>query len=61
MQGRPGDRVVIEGNRLGTARRQGEIVEVLHGPSGDHFRVRWETDQHESIFYPGADSHIEPG
>ena len=34
-----------------------EILEVLgqHGP----YRVRWQSDGHESIIYPGSDASIE--
>jgi hypothetical protein len=60
MQGRPGDHVVVEGLHVGDTRRRGEIVEVLHGREGDHYRIRWERDQHESIFFPGPDTRIEP-
>lgn len=60
MQAKPGDRVVIEGLKVGGVRRRGEIIEVLQGTSGEHFRVRWERDAHESIFYPGPGAFIEP-
>jgi hypothetical protein len=48
-----GDIVVIEGHRVGEARRTGEIVDVLGEGEREHYRVRWEDDR-ETIFYPGA-------
>jgi hypothetical protein len=54
-----GDRLVIEGNKLGQARRSGEVVRV-DGDSG-HRRmwVRWD-DGHESLFVPGSGVRVEP-
>lgn len=57
---RAGDHVVIEGTHVGDPPRRGEIVDVIAGRQGDHYRVRWERDQHESIFFPGSGTRIEP-
>ena len=45
---KPGDRVVIEGTKVGGGRREGTVVEM----SGPLMRVRWEG---------GAESYIAPG
>jgi hypothetical protein len=56
-----GDRLVIESNKVGSSRKSGEIIEVMHSSGGDHFRVRWD-DGHESIVYPSSDASItSPG
>ena len=47
----PGDMLVIEGHRVGEARRTGEILEVIGEPGRLHYRVRWD-DGHESLYYP---------
>jgi hypothetical protein len=52
--------MVIEPNHVGEMPRQGEIVEVIQGQAGEHYRVRWDRDDHESIFFPTAGAHIEP-
>ena len=44
-----GDRVVFEGNKVGGARREGELVAV----DGRLVRVRWH-DGSESTLFPGA-------
>ena len=44
-----GDRVVFEGNKVGGARREGELLSV----SGRLVRVRW-LDGTESTLFPGA-------
>jgi hypothetical protein len=53
-----GDLVIVEGHRIGEARRVGEILEVLGGAGHEHYRVRWD-DDHESVFYPSSDSTIQ--
>jgi len=50
--------VIVEGHRIGEARRIGEILEVLGEAGHEHYRVRWD-DGHESVFYPSSDSTIQ--
>lgn len=50
-----GDHVTVESEKVGQPPREGEILEVLGGPAGEHYRVRWE-DGHESTFFPTAGS-----
>jgi hypothetical protein len=53
-----GDHFVIEGTKVGQARRNGEVVEVLGISTRQHFRVRWE-DGHETIYIPGPGATVE--
>ena len=53
-----GDLVIVEGHRIGEARRIGEILEVLGEARHEHYRVRWD-DGHESVFHPSSDSTIQ--
>jgi hypothetical protein len=55
VEGKVGDRVVLESERTGRAAREGEILEVLGAGEGVHYRVRWE-DGHESTFFPSGGS-----
>ncbi len=55
VEGRVGDRVILESERTGKAAREGEILEVLGAGEGVHYRVRWE-DGHESTFFPSGGS-----
>ena len=59
MDANVGDRLVVEGKRVGDNRRGGTIVEVLGQGAERHYRVRWD-DGHESSFYPagGASSIV---
>ena len=58
MEARRGDRVIVEGNKVGQARRSGQILDVMKAREGQHYRVRWD-DGHETVFYPGADARID--
>jgi hypothetical protein len=49
---------VVSGHHVGEPERTGEILELLGEPSHQHFRVRWDDDGHESLFYPGSDATI---
>ncbi len=50
VEGKVGDRVVLESRKTGQAAREGEILEVLGAGEGVHYRVRWE-DGHQSTFF----------
>ena len=56
--GEAGDLVIVEGHRIGEARRIGEILECLGEAGHEHYRVVWD-EGHESIFYPSSDSTIQ--
>ena len=58
MDARKGDRIVVEARKVGGGRRSGEIIDVVGGASGPHYRVRWD-DGHESTSYPSSDAFIE--
>jgi len=61
MEAHIGDHVIVEGAKVGLARRRGEVLEILRGAGGDRLRVRWEGDEHESVIAPGPDMRIEAG
>lgn len=46
---KPGDRVVVEGSKVGGGRREGTLVETV----GSLIKVRW-TDGGETMMAPGA-------
>ena len=61
MEAHVGDHVVVEGTKVGQARRRGEVLEIMRGAGGDRLRVRWEgTGEHETVFSPGPDMLVEP-
>jgi hypothetical protein len=54
-----GDRITIDSNRVGSGQRRGEIVDIIAGAAGLHYRVRWD-DGHETTFFPSSDATVEP-
>lgn len=57
MEAQVGARIIVEGNKVGQGRREGEVVEVMATPEPTHYRVRW-SDGHESIFFPSSDARV---
>jgi hypothetical protein len=55
MEGKRGDRIIVESRQVGTPSREGEILEVIEGAFRVAYRVRW-TDGHESVFTPSVGS-----
>jgi hypothetical protein len=53
MVGKVGDRMIVESETVGSAPREGEILEVIEGEVSVRYRIRWE-DGHESMFTPGG-------
>ncbi len=60
MKARVGDRIVIHGHRVGEAVKDCEILEVRGEEGGPPYLVRWSSDGHEGLFFPGPDASIEP-
>ncbi|HXR27801.1 MAG TPA: DUF1918 domain-containing protein [Candidatus Baltobacteraceae bacterium] len=55
MAAKVGDRIIVESEKVGTVAREGEILEVIPSPLGEHYNVRW-ADGHVSGFRPSAGS-----
>jgi hypothetical protein len=58
MKASVGDRIVIGTHRVGQM-RDGVVVEVRGTDGGPPYVVRWSSDGHESVFYPGPDATVE--
>lgn len=59
MNAQVGDRLVVQGNKVGAPQRAGTVLEVLPAKASPEYRVRWD-DGHESVICPGSDARIEP-
>lgn len=57
MQAKVGDRIIIQGNKVGQPEREGEVLEVRGLEGGSPYLVRW-ADGHEGLVYPGTDALI---
>jgi hypothetical protein len=60
MEARVGDRIIVEGAKVGHARRAGEVLEVVKASSSTYYRVRW-SDGQETVFFPSSDARVERG
>lgn len=58
MHAEVGDELIVDGVHVGEAPRKGEILEVRIDAGQEHYVVRWDDNGHESLFYPGATSHV---
>jgi hypothetical protein len=52
-----GDHIIVESRKVGGGRKSGEVVEVIDGAGGRHYRIRWD-DGHESVVYPSSDAFV---
>lgn len=59
MQAVVGDRIVVKGHRVGEPDRDGRVLEVRGHDGEPPYVVRWESDGHEGLFFPGADVVVE--
>jgi hypothetical protein len=58
MQASVGDRILIHGHHIGEPDRDCEILEVRGVDGGAPYRVRWDDDGHDSVFFPGPDATV---
>jgi hypothetical protein len=61
MKAHIGDRVVVEARHLGSERRIGIVTGVGREDGSPPYRVHWLSGGHITLFYPGPETHVEPG
>jgi uncharacterized protein DUF1918 len=49
MVAKAGGRIVMESEKVGTAERRGEILEVIHHETRTEYVVRWDDGRETSI------------
>jgi hypothetical protein len=59
MRAAVGDRIIVRGHKVGEAERDGEILEVRGEDGGPPYLVKWSTDGHDSLFFPGSDALVQ--
>jgi hypothetical protein len=57
MDAHVGDHIVVESRKVGGDRKSGEVIDVIGGSGGPHYRIRWD-DGHESVVYPSTDAFV---
>lgn len=53
-----GDEIVVDPMHVDQPQRKGEVLELLGEGDQIHYRVRWDDDGHESLFFPGTTAHV---
>jgi hypothetical protein len=59
MKASVGDRIVVASSKLQGQVREGEILTVADAEGGGPYLVRWADTGKESLYFPGADAHVE--
>ena len=59
MQAAVGDRIVVMGHRVGDPKREALILGVEGQQGGPPYRVRWDANGQEGLFFPGPDAVVE--
>ena len=59
MRAHIGDRLIIKSHHVGEPTIEAEIIEVKGENGEPPFIVRWLTDGHEAMIFPGSDALIE--
>ena len=58
MEAHVGDRIVVRSTHQGRPDRTGEVVGCAEPGGGPPYRVRWEPDGHEGLFYPAGTATV---
>ena len=53
-----GDILIIRSHHIGEADQEAEILEVRGEAGAPPFLVRWLTDGHQALFFPGTDAVV---
>ncbi|MDI2124776.1 DUF1918 domain-containing protein [Yinghuangia seranimata] len=59
MKAQVGDWIVVESPHVGEPRRIGLVIGVEQADGAPPYTVRWTEDDHESLFFPGPEAHVE--
>ena len=59
MRASVGDRLVVRGTHVDEPVKDGVILEVRHPDGSPPYLVRWSTDGHEGLVFPGPDAYVE--
>lgn len=58
MHAKPGDWLIIETSTVDRHHLRGHIEEVLSENGEPPYRVRWTSDDHVSVVFPGPDARV---
>ena len=58
MQAKTGDRITVQGHKVGDRVRQGVIIDVRGSDGAPPYVVIWDNDPGEHLLFPGSDAAI---
>lgn len=59
MKASVGDKIVVKGHHVGERSLDAEILAVEGNDGEPPYLVRWDSDGHEALFFPGSDALVE--
>jgi uncharacterized protein DUF1918 len=59
MRAAIGDKIIVRSHQIGVPPRTAHVLAVEGPDGGPPYRVRWDEDEHESLFVPGPDALVE--
>jgi hypothetical protein len=59
MEANVGDKILISGHHVGDPAQEAVVLEVRGAGGGPPYLVRWQSDGHEGLFFPGSDAVVE--
>ncbi|NUS72684.1 MAG: DUF1918 domain-containing protein [Corynebacteriales bacterium] len=59
MKAQVGDRIIVESNQLNVGKRVGVITGIQHDDGSPPYWVNWLDNDHEALYVPGPDCHLE--
>ncbi len=59
MKAAVGDTILVTGHRVGTPPQRAEVLSVQGKDGEPPYLVRWQSDGHEGLVFPGPDATVE--
>lgn len=58
MRAHPGDIIIAKSHQIGQPDQEAEVLTVRGEKGGPPFVVRWLSDGHEGLYFPGSDAIV---
>jgi hypothetical protein len=55
MEAAIGDTIIVRSRHVGSGDRRGEVIALRGDGGGPPWLVRWDSDGHEALYFPGSD------
>ncbi len=61
MRAKAGDHLIIKSHRVGTPEVEAEVLDARGEHGEGPFLVRWLSDGHQGLYFPGPDTVVRHG